>query len=86
MKKIKHEAELVKEGVRVIMIYAQSKGAVKFDATDSAKDKIEYAYRFLVHEKQIQPLARNQESQQNFKHKIAIWISKKLPEDHPLLN
>ena len=86
MKKLKHEAELVKEGLRVVMKYAQSKGAVQFEATDSAKDKIEYVYRFLVHEKQIQPLAKDQESQPNFKHKIAIWMSKKLPKDHPLLN
>ena len=84
-KKLEHEAELVKEAVRVIMIYAQHKGVVKFDPTDSAKDKIEYAYKFLVHEKEIQPLARGQDSQPNYKHKLALWISKKLPADHPLL-
>ena len=85
IKKLPNEAELVKEALRIIMIYAEHKGVVKFEPTDSQKDKIAYAYRFLLHEKQIQPLARGQEDQPHMRHKLAMWISRKLPDDHPLL-
>ncbi len=85
MKKLKHEHELIKEALTVGMKYAEDRGVAEFEATDSAKDKIEYVYRLLVHDKIIQPLAKGQESQQNIKHKLCLWISKKLPSDHPLL-
>ena len=41
--------------------------------------------KLLVHDGQIQPLAKDQLSEPNMKHKLAIWASKKLPEGHPLL-
>ncbi len=85
MKKIKNEAELLKEAIRVGMRYAQNRGVVKFEASDSANEKIEYIYKLLVHDKLLHPLAKGQESQPNMRHKLALWISKQLPADHPLL-
>ena len=85
MKKLKNEAELVKKAIRVGMIYAEKRGVVKFEANDSANEKIEYLYRLLVHDKLIQPLAKDQLSLPNMKHKLAIWVSRQLPKDHPLL-
>ena len=85
MAKRNNEADLVKEAVRVGMIYAEKRGVAEFDKTDSAKDKIEYVYRLLVHDKLIQPLAKSQLDLPHMKHKLAMWISKQLPEDHPLL-
>jgi predicted transcriptional regulator len=85
MKKLEHEAELVVEALRIGAVYAQKRGVGKFEASDSAKNKITYLYRLLVHDKLIQPLAKGQESEPNMKHKLALWISRQLPEDHPLL-
>ena len=85
MKKLEHEAELVLEALRVGAIYARKRGVAKFEATDSAKNKITYLYRLLVHDKLIQPLAKGQETEPHMKHKLAPWISRQLPEDHPLL-
>jgi len=85
MKKLKHESELLKKAIELGMIYGVKKGVVKFEATDSANEKIEYIYKLLVHEKLIQPLAKDQISISNYKHKLAIWFSKQLPADHPLL-
>jgi predicted transcriptional regulator len=85
MKKLEHEAELVLEALRVGAIYARKRGVAKFEATDSAKNKITYLYRLLVHDKLIQPLAKGQETEPHMKHKLALWISRQLPEDHPLL-
>lgn len=85
MKKLKNESELVKKAIRVGMIYAERRGVVKFEASDSANEKIEYLYKLLVHDKLIHPLAKDQLNLPNMKHKLAIWISHQLPEDHPLL-
>jgi hypothetical protein len=85
MKKIKHEAELIKEALKVGMKYAEGRGVVEFEATDSANEKIEYVYRLLVHDKLIQPLAMDQLSQKGMRHRLARWVMKKLPADHPLL-
>lgn len=84
MKKLKHEKELVKLTLDMVMAIAEKKGVVKFDATDSSKEKIEYVYRLLVHDKVLQPLAKDQESQPNMKHKLACWMEKQLPVGHPL--
>ena len=86
MKKINHEAELVVEAVRVGAIYAKSRGVGEFEATDSAADKVTFLYRLLVRDKLIQPLARGQENAPNMKHKLALWMSRQLPPEHPLLN
>ncbi|MDH5191748.1 MAG: DUF5062 family protein [Gammaproteobacteria bacterium] len=85
MKKIKNEAELVKEAVRVGVVFAEKRGVAKFEPTDSMNEKIEYIYKLLVHDQLIQPLPNDQLSLKSMKHKLALWISKKLPEDHPLL-
>ncbi len=85
MKKIANEAELVREAIRVGEIYAKKRKAGKFEATDSAKNKITFIYRLLVHDKLVQPLAKDQENEPNMRHKLALWISRQLPDDHPLL-
>ncbi|UCE76013.1 MAG: DUF5062 family protein [Gammaproteobacteria bacterium] len=85
MKKLKHEAELVKEALQAGMKYGQERGVVEFEPTDSVNERIEYIYRLLVHDKVIQPLPEDQVSQQSMRHKLAIWFSKQLPKDHPLL-
>ncbi len=84
MKKLKHEKELVKLAQDMVMTIAEKKGVVKFDATDSSKEKLEYVYRLLVHDKVLQPLVKGQESQPNMKHKLACWMQKQLPADHEL--
>ncbi|TVO75779.1 DUF5062 family protein [Sedimenticola selenatireducens] len=84
MKKIKHEKELLKEALRVGMIYAEKRGAAEFEKTDSQQLKVEFVYKLLVHDKVIQPLAKDQLSDSSMRHKLAIWISHQLPKDHPL--
>ena len=85
MKKLKHEAELVKAAILAGMKYGEDRGAVVFEPTDSASEKILFIYRLLVHDKVIQPLPEDQVSQQSLRHKLAIWYSRQLPKDHPLL-
>jgi len=85
MKKLKNEAELVKKAVDIAEKYAINRGYKGFSATNAAKDKIESLYRLLVNDKLIQPLAIDSEDHVHMKHKLALWIAKQLPEDHPLL-
>jgi hypothetical protein len=85
MKKLKHESELVKEAIRAGVKYAEERGVVEFEPTDSASEKIEYIYRLLVHDKVIQPLPETQVSQKAMRHRLAIWVSRQLPKEHPLL-
>ena len=85
MKKLKNETQLVKEAIRAGVKYGEDRGVVEFEPTDSAAEKIEYIYRLLVHDKLIQPLPEEQVSQKSMRHRLAIWVSKKLPKDHPLL-
>jgi len=85
MKKLKHESELFKAGLLAAMKYAQERGAVEFEPTDSASQKLLYVYRLLVHDKMIQPLPEDQVAENTMRHKLAIWYSKQLPGDHPLL-
>jgi hypothetical protein len=40
----------------------------------------------LVKDKVIQPLAKQDETVQNMRHKLAIWIAKNLPADHHLVS
>lgn len=86
MKKIKNEAALVTQALKVGAVYAKNRGAGEFEATDSAKLKITYLYKLLVHDKLVQPLAKNQEDEPHMRHKLALWISRTLPADHELLN
>ena len=71
MQKLKNEAELVSHALKVGAVYAKKRGVGKFEATDSAKEKVTYLYRLLVHDKLIQPLAKGQENEPNMKHKLA---------------
>ncbi len=86
MKKLKHEAELFKAALQAAVKYAEGRGAVEFEASDSASQKLLYVYRLLVHDKVIQPLPEDQVAESSMRHKLAIWYSKQLPADHPLLN
>ena len=85
MSKLKHEAELVKKALQVGAIYVKKRGYGEFEARDSHKLKVEFIYRALVEDQLVQPLAKAQISVPNMEHKLALWISRQLPEDHPLL-
>lgn len=76
MKKLKDEKELIKKAILLGMSYAEKRGVAKFEATDSASDKVEYVYRLFVHDKIIQALPEDQVSQKSMQHKLAIWASK----------
>lgn len=76
MKKLKNEKELVKKATELGVEYAEKRGVVEFEPTDSAADKLLYIYRLLVHDGVIQPLPEEQVSQKTIKHKLAIWASK----------
>jgi hypothetical protein len=84
-KKLKNEAQLLKEALKRGMEYGEKRGVVEFEATDSLNDKIEYVYKLLVHDKVIVPLARGEASQPNMRHKLALWMARQLPSDDPLL-
>jgi hypothetical protein len=85
MKKLKYEHELLREAIRVGTRYFEARGAGRFEATDHADLKIRAIYLLLVKDKIIQPLASTDESVQNMKHKLALWMAKNLPADHQLL-
>ena len=85
-RKLKNEPKLLKEALRMVMDNAVNRGVVEFEATDSHSLKIEYAYRLLVHDKEIIPLPPDQVTLPNMKHRLAKWVSHKLPADHALLN
>jgi hypothetical protein len=76
LKKLKNEKELVKKAIVEGVKYAEGRGVVEFEATDSANEKIEYIYRLLVHDKIIQPVPSEQLSQLSMKHRLAMWASK----------
>ncbi len=85
-RKLKNEPKLLKEALRMVMDNAVKRRIVEFDATDSHNLKIEYAYRLLVHDKEIIPLPPDEVTLPNMKHRLAKWVSHKLPADHALLN
>ena len=85
MKKLKNEAELVKEALRVGAIYIKKRKVGAINESDPAKKKVEFLYRLLVHDNLIQPLEKSQESDPNMKRKLALWITRHLPADHKLL-
>ena len=85
-KKLKNEPQLLKEALRMVMDNAVKRRIVEFESTDSHNLKIEYAYRLLVHDKEIIPLPADQVTLPNMKHRLAKWVSHKLPADHALLN
>jgi len=85
LKKLKHESELLKEALRVGTRYFEARGAGKFDISDHADLKVRAIYLLLVKDKLIQPLATQDENVVNMRHKLALWISRQLPENHELL-
>jgi hypothetical protein len=85
MKKLKHEAELFKAAMLAGVKYAEGRGVVEFEPTDSASEKLLYIYRLLVHDKVIQALPEDQVAEKSLRHKLAIWYAKQLAKDHPLL-
>jgi hypothetical protein len=85
MKKLKHEAELFKAALQAAMKYAEERGAVEFEATDSASAKLLYVYRLLVHDRIIPPLPEEQVAEKAMRHRLAMWYARQLPKDHPLL-
>lgn len=85
-KKLKNEKALLREALEMIMSDAVKRGVVEFEATDSHDLKIEYAYRLLVHDKEIAQLPHGQDSLPQIKHRLAMWVTHKLPPDHELLS
>ncbi len=84
-KKLKHEKELLKVALDIVLEDAVKRGVVEFAATDSHDLKIQYAYRLLVHDKAISPLPNGQETLPKIKHRLAMWVTHKLPAGHELL-
>jgi hypothetical protein len=84
-KKLKNEKALLKKALEIVMTDAIKRGVVEFEATDSHDLKIEFAYRLLVHDREIAPLPRGQASLPKIKHRLAMWVTHKLPDDHELL-
>ena len=85
LKKLKHEAELYKAALQAGMAYAEQRGAVIFEPTDSASQKALYVYRLLVHDKKIQPMPEEQVAEKTIRHRLATWYAHQLPKDDPLL-
>lgn len=85
MSKLQNETQLTKKAVEVAEKYAKNRGYTEFPATASANEKVECCYRLLVNDKLITALAKDQENLLNMKHKLALWIARQLPKDHPLL-
>ena len=85
MKKFKHEAELFKAALAAGVAYAEQRGAVVFEKTDSASDKALYVYRLLVHDRKIPPMPEDQVSEKSIRHRLASWYAHQLPKDDPLL-
>ena len=84
-KKLKHEKELLKEALKMVMEDAVRRKIVEFEPTDSHDLKIEYAYRLLVHDKKISPLPKDQVTLPKIKHRLAMWVTHQLPTGHELL-
>ena len=84
-KKLKNEKELLKIALDMILEDAVKRGVVEFEATDSHDLKVQYAYRLLLHDKVIAPLPNGQDSLPKIRHRLAMWVTHQLPDDHELL-
>ncbi len=84
-KKLKNEKALLAAALRMILDDAVQRGVVEFEPTDSHDLKIEYAYRLLIHDKAIAPLPADKVTLPNIRHRLAMWVTHKLPPDHDLL-
>jgi hypothetical protein len=85
-KKLKHEKELLKVALEMVLDDAVRRGIVEIEPTDSLDLKTQYAYRLLVHDKKIAPLPKGQESLPKIRHRLAMWVTHQLPEGHELLH
>ena len=85
MNKIANEDELVKKALQIGAVYVKKRAYGEIEVQDSVKLKVEFIYKVLVEDKLIQPLAKDQISDPNMRHKLALWISRQLPAGHPLL-
>ena len=84
-KKLKHEKELLKVALDMILDDAVKRGVVEIEPTDSHDLKIQYAYRLLVHDKKISPLPDGQDTLPKIRHRLAMWVTHELPDGHELL-
>ncbi len=84
-KKLKNEKALLAEALRMGIDDAVKRGIAEFEATDSHDLKTEYVYRLLVHDKEIAPLPPDQLNLPKMRHRLAMWVTHKLPADHDLL-
>lgn len=75
MKKLKNEKEWVKKAIAIGVEYGEKRGAVEWEPTDSATEKLEYIYRLLIHDELITPIPEDQVSQKSIRHKLALWAS-----------
>jgi hypothetical protein len=80
VKKAKNEVELFRAALLAGIQYAEGRGAVQFEATDSASDKALYVYRLLVHDKIIAPMPEEQVSEKSIRHRLASWHAHAVPK------
>ncbi len=85
-KKLKNEKALLIEALRIVIDDAVRRGIVEIEPTDSQDLKVEYAYRLLVHDKEIAALPPGQLNLPKMRHRLAMWVTHKLPADHELLD
>ena len=76
---------MVKKAIALGVEYGEKRGAVEFEATDSANEKLEYIYRLLIHDKLISPIPEIDISQKTIRHKLAMWAAKQNNGVKPLL-
>ncbi len=87
MKKHKNETQLLKMALEIGLAYAHKRGfSIPNKKGFSEKDKVECVYRLLVQDQLIGPLPEDKEDGPNMRHRLVMWISHKLPTEHPLLN
>ncbi|WP_163933998.1 DUF5062 family protein [Paraferrimonas sp. SM1919] len=85
MKKFKNEGQLLKKSLVLAQAYGVQRGFGSFPPGASEKDKVEASYRMLVADKRITPLPPQKETGPEMRHRLVLWLTKQLPEDHPLL-
>ena len=86
MKQGKHDTQLLKLAIEIGLGYAKKRGFSDLGKEVGTKEKVEIVYRLLVNDKLVQPLAKDKEDGPNMKHKLILWISRQLPDNHELLN
>ncbi len=85
-RKLKHEKELLKLALKMVLDDAVKRGIVELEPTDSHDLKTQYVYRLLVHDKKISPLPDGQDTLPKIRHRLAMWVTHELPEGHELLS